>query len=194
MLSSKEIAKYSLTRAREIKAGKRHRRNIIYSLVGVGLTVSLSFGVTKMTSTDKIPAEDILAFELTADEIPLSAFHGLDQNINLHAEAGKENGPAFLIPVYTEINIPANARDVELSLTNPESNDCFLVFEIVLESGETLFESEPVAPSAFIEDASLSRPLKEGSYSALLIIHAYDKTISTRIKTISAEITIIADH
>ena len=80
---------------------------------------------------------------------------------------------------------------------NPEGNDCYLTFEIILEeTGESLYLSESIAPSAYIEEQRLARALPEGRYAAGLTIRAFDPVNKTEIgsKTEPFELVVTASR
>ena len=81
----------------------------------------------------------------------------------------------ILFPFIESATIIAGEKAVAIPLYNPESNNCFLTFEIILaDTGESLYMSGLVAPSERIEGQELARGLPEGRYKANLVIRAYD--------------------
>ena len=84
-------------------------------------------------------------------------------------------GAGYLAPSYDNVTLPADAEEVELTLVNPEGNQCYFVFELVLEStGEMLYKSGLVEPGMCIESFTPSRTIGKGNYKAALSIHAYE--------------------
>ena len=76
------------------------------------------------------------------------------------------------IPGYSTVRLPSGKTDVKMVLLNPEGNQCYFVFELVAD-GETYYTSNLVAPSKCIEDLTLTKPLKKGTYKATLKISCY---------------------
>ena len=75
------------------------------------------------------------------------------------------------IPGYPSITLPADTQDVSVAFLNPEGNPCYFVFELVLkDTDETLYKSKMVPPGQAIYEISLSRPLPEGEYDAVIRI------------------------
>ena len=75
------------------------------------------------------------------------------------------------IPGYPSITIAADSENVTMALLNPEGNPCYFKFEIVLkDTNETIFESKYVEPGKAITDVTLTQPLSEGEYPAIIKI------------------------
>jgi hypothetical protein len=101
-----------------------------------------------------------------------------------------ENAPAFKMPGYGTVFIPADTLDVKMVLLNPEGNQHYLAFEIILEeTGEALHASGKIAPGASKESIMLNRPLPKGEHNAGMIIRAYGA--EGLIKTNTANVTLI---
>ena len=72
---------------------------------------------------------------------------------------------------YPSITLPADTRDVSVALLNPESNPCYFTFELTLkDTDEVLYTSKLVPPGQAIYEITLSRPLEEGKYDAVIRI------------------------
>jgi len=89
---------------------------------------------------------------------------------NLEDRGGAATGTK--IPGYGTVRLPAGTTDVKMVLLNPEGNECYFTFELVVD-GETYFTSNLVEPSKCIEDLALTNPLSKGAYTALLKISTY---------------------
>jgi len=76
------------------------------------------------------------------------------------------------IPGYGTVRLPSGTTDVKMVLLNPEGNQCYFVFELVVD-GETHYTSNLISPSKCVEDLTLTKPLKKGAYTAILKISAY---------------------
>lgn len=84
-------------------------------------------------------------------------------------EDGKSEG--IKIPGYPSIGLPADTKDVEVALLNPEGNPCYFKFEVVLaDTQETLYTSKLVPPGKAITRITLSRALPAGEYKAVIKI------------------------
>ena len=104
-----------------------------------------------------------------------------DTSIDLDPNAGNWDGSkpedkggasqGIKIPGYPSITIAADTKDVKMALLNPEDNPCYFKFEIVLkDTNETIFESKYVEPGKAITDVTLTQPLSEGEYPAIIKI------------------------
>ncbi|HIR63920.1 MAG TPA: hypothetical protein IAB92_01715 [Candidatus Faecousia faecigallinarum] len=77
------------------------------------------------------------------------------------------------IPGYGTIYFPAGQRQVQLTLYNPEENDCYFAFSLYLE-GEEIYASDYVEPGNAIENLELTRALTAGEYTLYINIQTYD--------------------
>lgn len=85
------------------------------------------------------------------------------------AQGGADTG--IQIPGYPSLALPANTRDVQVALLNPEGNPCYFTFTLLLqETGEVLYTSKLVPPGQAVYQISLSRPLEAGEYDAVIRI------------------------
>lgn len=73
------------------------------------------------------------------------------------------------IPGYSSISFPANTKNVQMVLLNPENNPCYFQFEIRLREGnETIYTSKLVPPGQAITNLTLTRGLEPGEYEAVI--------------------------
>jgi len=104
-----------------------------------------------------------------------------DTSVDIDPNAGNWDGSkpedkggasqGIKIPGYPSITIAADTQDVKMALLNPEDNPCYFKFEIVLkDTNETIFESKYVEPGKAITDVTLTQPLSEGEYPAIIKI------------------------
>ena len=117
--------------------------------------------------------------------------------IELHEEVLPLGMPKFQseirFPLLDEIRISENKLETPGELQNPECNTCNLVFEIVLKNeGEILYISEPIEPGTEGKNATLTRPLDQGDYEAILQIRAYVMESVDPLESIETEIMIRA--
>lgn len=74
-------------------------------------------------------------------------------------------------PIFKDGKSEGNLR-----IANPPYNAYMIDVEIKLDSNnKTVFKSNRLNPNQYIENAKLTRDLREGSYEATAIINAYDK-------------------
>ena len=87
--------------------------------------------------------------------------------------------PGIKIPGYGTVTLPGNTTDVKMILLNPEGNPCYFIFELVI-GDESYYKSDLVEPSMCIEDLKLTKPLPEGTHTAVLKISTFslDESLS----------------
>lgn len=180
MYNSREIAERALVRAEEIKTEKRAGRKRL-SFAGAMFCVCAAVVLTTIT---KSPTTAVIPDN---EPVPLAEFPFLSED----PTSGFGSDPAFLIPEFTGVTVPANAKDAKTDLRNPEGNSRHFIFEILLkDTGERLYLSEPVAPGSGIEDITLAGPLPSGEYEAVLIIRAFAPDEPDAEISLGAEITV----
>ena len=82
--------------------------------------------------------------------------------------------PSIIFPGIESVTVKTDMRNADMLLRNPESNTCYLTFEIILkDSGESLYKSGMVNPGMCIEEITLNSGLPKGEYKAVMKIHAY---------------------
>jgi len=95
---------------------------------------------------------------------------------------GDNNTPSknVAIPGWGSITIPANKTEVTVNFRNPDENKglYYLTFELRLlnnsEQGyEVLYTSGLVEPGLYIQNITLSRGLKKGTYDAVVHVQPY---------------------
>ncbi len=89
--------------------------------------------------------------------------------------SGGNESAGIKIPGYEVIRFPKGTRNVELPLVNPEENNCYFAFELILDStGEQLYESDLVEPGKAVSKITLCRALDEGEYEVTIRVKPYD--------------------
>lgn len=126
---------------------------IIILLVAGGVTVGMNWN-RWFGPDDPTPAGQFTP-ELDSDAQSWSG----DQLPDKTAE-DKEASVGIKIPGYPSIGLPADTKDVQVALLNPEGNSCYFTFTLVLsDSDEVLYTSKMVPPGQMISDITLSRAL-----------------------------------
>ncbi|MCL2517027.1 MAG: hypothetical protein FWF15_00560 [Oscillospiraceae bacterium] len=193
MFNSEEIAKRVLLRAEEIKAVRKHKRNLIQaSAVTVCLCAMLfAFAVLIFPLTD---FHDITGPFM----IPLSTPVMPDENAKPYTATELEYPLPLaehkvILQSYDSITIPANSPDVQIFLVNPTGNNCCFVFEITLEdTNEVLYISGLVKPGMYLENITLLKTLEKGEYNAVLVIYTYDPENQTATRNSTIKFDLIA--
>lgn len=96
--------------------------------------------------------------------------------VRITATPRPAEGGGISIPGWGSITLPAGQTDVTVDFPNPEANadKYYLSFALRLkESGEVLYTSGLVPPGLTIQHITLSRPLEEGRYKAVVHVQPY---------------------
>ncbi|MGN1032050.1 MAG: hypothetical protein ACI4PU_01190 [Intestinibacter sp.] len=96
----------------------------------------------------------------------------LDSNAVKWVQEKNSDPESIKIPGYSTIRIPANTEDVQITLGNPEGNECYFKFEFLVD-GESLYTSDFVQAGYAIENIKLKKGLEKGSYDAVIKITPY---------------------
>ena len=96
----------------------------------------------------------------------------LDTNAVKWNQQENNDPQSIKIPGYSTITIPSNTKDVQITLGNPEGNQCYFKFEVVVD-GETLYKSDFVKSGYAIKNIELSKGLAKGNYNAVIKITPY---------------------
>ena len=96
----------------------------------------------------------------------------LDSNAVKWTQEKNSDPESIKIPGYSTITIPADTKDVKITLGNPEGNQCYFKFELLVD-GESLYTSDFVQAGYAIENIELSKAIEKGSYDAVIKITPY---------------------
>lgn len=87
----------------------------------------------------------------------------------------KSNPDTISLPGYGDINMFAGTSDLKIALWNPETNQVYFKFTILLEdTEEKLYESKFVEPGNAITEVKLSRALEQGIHPVIVRIDTFD--------------------
>lgn len=93
-------------------------------------------------------------------------------NKDLENLSGEQKG--IQIPGYGEITVRAESSVWNITLPNPEDNDCYFRYTITIDDSETpIYTSDYIEPGKAITQFEVSEPLTAGDYSIYLNIAAY---------------------
>lgn len=87
---------------------------------------------------------------------------------------------------FGALTIPANTKDINISLGNYETNPCYFKIIILLEDDTELFRSELIPPGKGFEKITLNKGLSPGKYNAIIKYETYN--IDTGESTNSAKL------
>jgi len=131
-------------------------------------------------------------FELGNNPIPMawSPLPVIDTNAKPYIIEGNN----IKIPVIGDFSIPADTVNIQMILFNPENNDCYLSFTIVLtDSDKTLYSSDLIAPGMCVEDLTFSIGLNKGAHNAVVKIRAYSIEEFTIFNTVDVPVIVTAN-
>jgi len=184
-----EIARMAIARTSVIKANKAHKNKLvkICSLSGLCAAAALFIILSNLAPFSGSP------FLINDPPMPLAPLPtDSDEEYSSGSEAGDYQ--VFLALGIESVTVAAGTTMAEIQFRNPESNHCWLGFEIILkDTGEMLYKSGMVAPEENVETISLLRPLDTGEYEAYLIISAYEPHSLTLTGSAKLTISLIAN-
>ena len=96
----------------------------------------------------------------------------LDSNAVKWTQEKNSDPESVKIPGYSIIKIPSDTKNVQITLGNPEGNQCYFKFELVV-NGESLYKSDFVQAGYAVKNIELKKSLKKGSYDAVIKITPY---------------------
>ena len=78
------------------------------------------------------------------------------------------------IPGYPWVAVKARSKQVNVALYNPEGNNCYFIFDVILKStGETLYSSRMVPPNQSINGFTMTRGLPKGNHAVIIRISTF---------------------
>lgn len=100
------------------------------------------------------------------------------------------------IPGYSTIYFPEGEKEVEITLYNPEKNNCLFEFELYIEDeGDPIAATGLIEPGKAVQSVELSEPLQAGNYELKIKVNTY--TIDTQSKLnnaiVYADLQVLAD-
>lgn len=141
---------------------KKKGINILLVLLTAAAVFALSFIGARMGMAGRVKADSVA-------EIP-DAYSGI------------------ILAGYDRITLRAGQQEQSVYFYNPEENECFLVFSLLLD-GEELCNSGFLPPNTKVETVRLSKMLPTGEYTnAVLRYSCYD--LYTQRELNSAEIAV----
>lgn len=96
----------------------------------------------------------------------------LDSNAVKWTQEKNSDPKSVKIPGYSTIKIPSGTKNVQITLGNPEGNQCYFKFELVV-NGESLYKSDFVQAGYAVKNIELEKALEKGSYDAVIKITPY---------------------
>ncbi len=111
-----------------------------------------------------------------------------------------EQPPGVAIPGFGKMTIPENTKELKgINLYNPIENEgwYYLTFKLSLLDkegavSEVLYASQLVPPGQYIQDITISRGLKAGTYDAVMQVQPYRIADNSPTNNADLRMTIIA--
>ncbi len=162
---------------------------IVLLLVGGGVLIGLNWN--SWFGGEKPPSSQTAQTSQSGANVELDPNAGEYTGSKPEDKGGAAQG--IKIPGYPSITIEKDTTDVTMALLNPEGNPCYFKFEIALKDGdETIYESKYVEPGKSISSVTLSKPLAEGEYPAVIKITTLSLDGKTPLNGANVETILIA--
>ena len=95
-----------------------------------------------------------------------------DEAVEWNKDSGGQ--PGIKIPGYGDITVNSGSTAWEITLLNPEGNDCYFQYAITIDDSDTpIYESDLIEPGKAITEFEVSEPLEAGDYEIHLNISAF---------------------
>lgn len=75
------------------------------------------------------------------------------------------------IPGFSLLTIKAGQREQAVTLSNPEDNNCYMVFSLYMPDGTLLYKSGAIAPGSSIDKIYLDTLPAVGTYEGAILRH-----------------------
>ena len=99
-----------------------------------------------------------------------------DESVEWNKDLEDTSGgqPGIKIPGYGDITVNSGSTTWEITLLNPEGNDCYFQYAITIDDSDTpIYESDLIEPGKAITEFEVSEPLEAGDYEIHLNISAF---------------------
>lgn len=82
---------------------------------------------------------------------------------------------SIAIPGFDRLVMKAGETAQEVTLDNPQQNNCYFVLSMYLPDGEKIYQSSKLAPGEILNSIELKRPLEAGTYEGVTLRYScYD--------------------
>lgn len=93
---------------------------------------------------------------------------------NGETEDLSEGQQGIKIPGYGEIAVSAGTADWQITLANPEDNNCYFKYTITIDDSEVpIYESDLIEPGKAVREFEVTEPLEAGEYEIHLNVSTY---------------------
>ena len=96
----------------------------------------------------------------------------VEWNKDLEDTSGGQQG--IKIPGYGDITVNSEDTAWQITLLNPEGNDCYFKYAVTIDDSDTpIYTSDLIEPGKAITEFEVSEPLEAGDYEIHLNISAF---------------------
>ena len=96
----------------------------------------------------------------------------VEWNKDLEDTSGGQQG--IKIPGYGDITVNSGDTAWQITLLNPEGNDCYFKYAVTIDDSDTpIYTSDLIEPGKAITEFEVSEPLEAGDYEIHLNISAF---------------------
>lgn len=96
----------------------------------------------------------------------------VEWNKDLEDTSGGQQG--IKIPGYGDITVNSGDTSWQITLLNPEGNDCYFKYAVTIDDSDTpIYTSDLIEPGKAITEFEVSEPLEAGDYEIHLNISAF---------------------
>ena len=93
---------------------------------------------------------------------------------NGNTEDLSEGQTGIKIPGYGDITVPGGESTWNITLANPEDNECYFRYTVTIDDDEApIYESDLIEPGKAVREFEVSRTLDPGDYEIHLNISTY---------------------
>ena len=116
---------------------------------------------------------------------------GAKDHHSIYANAGGADSDEITVPGYSNVFFPADERNVQIVLLNPDHNPCYFRFILILsETNEEIYRSGLIPPGMAVTDIELDRALQAGEYSLCIRIESFSLVDRSAMNGANVETTL----
>lgn len=141
----------------------KKRKTVLLSILALILVLVSIIGLVHSCQNNK-PSTESGGLILDENAYPY------DPSANLVAD----NANGIAIPGYGDIYFPADETTVQITLYNPEKNNCLFRFELYIDDNtEPIASTDLIEAGKAVDSITLSHPLRAGEYTLNIKVLPY---------------------
>lgn len=87
----------------------------------------------------------------------------------------KSDDAGIQIPGYGDIYVPAYEKNIQITLFNPNKNNCYFKFDLYVDDDlEPIYSTNYIEPGKAVKNLSLKKSISLGDHTLKIIISTYD--------------------